>query len=350
MKLKLVAFAVAAAAASAVSAQTANVTLYGVLDTYVESARVSGGAATAVRGSTLRMSAGGLSGSRWGLRGSESLGGGMNAIFTLEGGFGSDTGALGQSNFNAANGPVIGRLFGRRAFVGLSGGFGQVTLGRDYAPNFWVQCNSDDSFGGCLTSWSFVGNAMTGFANSLRQDNQLSYKTPNMGGLTSQVAWAFGESSVGTSAGRTFGMNVEYKAGPLYLGAGYSDQKNPAGTASNKQTLIGATYNAGVVYVGGTYAQHKTDTGGKVKALAASGTVPMGASRLGLQFGQAKSGSAKARSLAFIAENDLSKRTTVYGAVAQIKNDGLAVGTGGATPAGLGQTGRSLAVGLRHRF
>jgi predicted porin len=340
MKLKLVAFAVAAAAAGAVSAQTANVTLYGVLDTYVESARVSGGAATAVRGSTLRMSSGGLSGSRWGFRGSESLGGGMNAIFTLEGGFNSDVGTMAQG----------GRLFGRRAFVGLSGGFGQVTLGRDYAPNFWVQCNSDDSFGGCLTSWSFVGNAITGFANSLRQDNQLSYKTPNMGGLTSQVAWSFGESSAGTSAARTFGLNVEYKAGPLYLGAGYSDQKNAAGSASDKQTILGATYNAGVAYVGATYAQHKTVTGAKVKAYAASGTIPMGASRLGLQLGQAKSGSAKARSVAFIAENDLSKRTTVYGAFGQTKNDGLAVGTGGAAPAGLGQTGRSLAVGLRHRF
>ncbi len=340
MKLKLVAFAVAAAAAGAVSAQTANVTLYGVLDTYVESARVSGGAAALTnRGSTLRMSAGGLSGSRWGVRGSESLGGGMNAIFTLEGGFNSDVGSLGQG----------GLLFGRRAFVGVTGGFGQVTLGRDYAPNFWVQCNSDDSFGGCLTSWSFVGNAMTGFANSLRQNNQLSYKTPNMGGLTSQVAWSFGESAVGTNAGRTFGFNVEYKAGPLYAGVGYSDQKNAAGTASDKQTIVGATYNAGVVYVGGTYAQHKTTTGAKVKAYALSGTVPVGASRLGLQLGQAKSGAAKARSVAFIAENDLSKRTTVYGAFGQSKNSGLSVGMGGATPL-LDQTGRSLAVGLRHRF
>ena len=128
MNKKLVALAVSAVAAGAASAQTANVTLYGVLDTYLASERVSAQGTTPSVSVTV-LNAGGLSGSRWGLRGSESLGGGMNAIFNLENGFDSSTGGLNQG----------GRLFGRRAFVGLNGGFGQVQVGRDYSPNFWVQ-------------------------------------------------------------------------------------------------------------------------------------------------------------------------------------------------------------------
>ena len=58
--------------------------------------------------------------SRWGLRGSEDLGNGLKAVFTLESGFGSDNGALQQG----------GRAFGRKAFVGLSGSWGKVTQGR----------------------------------------------------------------------------------------------------------------------------------------------------------------------------------------------------------------------------
>ena len=213
MNKKLVALAVSAVAAGAASAQTANVTLYGVIDTYVASERVSAQGTTPSTSVTV-LNAGGLSGSRWGLRGSESLGGGMSAIFTLENGFDSSTGGLNQG----------GRLFGRRAFVGLNGGFGQVQVGRDYSPNFWVQLNSDDTFGGGLTGFSAVANLGGFFANTLRQDNQIQYITPNMGGLTARAAWAFGEVAGGTNRGRTFGANVEYKNGPIYAGVGFREK------------------------------------------------------------------------------------------------------------------------------
>ena len=109
MNKKLVALAVSAIAAGAASAQTANVTLYGVVDTYLANIRSNNGGK-----SVTVLDAGGLSGSRWGLRGSESLGGGLNAVFTLENGFDSSNAGLGQG----------GRLFGRQAYVGLTGGFG----------------------------------------------------------------------------------------------------------------------------------------------------------------------------------------------------------------------------------
>ncbi len=352
MNKKLVAFAVSAVVAGAASAQTANVTLYGVVDTYIASERVSGVTTRLANGTSVVtpsssvsvVNAGGLSGSRWGLRGSESLGGGLNAIFTLEGGFDSSTGGLAQG----------GRLFGRRAFVGLNGGFGQVQVGRDYAPNFWVQLNSDDTFGGGLTGFSAVANLGEFYANTLRQDNQIQYITPNMGGLTGRVAWAAGESTVGTSAGRTFGAAVEYKNGPIYAGIGFSDLKNAAGTASRKQFIVGASYNFGVAYVGATYMENKSETGSKTKPLVASVTVPFGATRLGVQVAQSKNGSAKAQTLGLVVDHDLSKRTTAYAFAGQAKNKGLSNIFDGNTAANLaavnGQKSSAFGVGIRHRF
>ena len=343
MNKKLVALAVSAVAAGAVSAQTANVTLYGVIDTYIASERVSAAGRTPSTSVTV-LNAGGLSGSRWGLRGSESLGGGMNAIFTLENGFDSTTGGLNQG----------GRLFGRRAFVGLNGGFGQVQVGRDYSPNFWVQLNSDDSYGGGLTGLSAVANLGAFYANTLRQDNQVQYITPNMGGLTARVAWALGEVAGGTNRGRTFGANVEYKNGPIYAGVGFSDLKNAAGSASQKQFIIGASYNFGVAYVGATYMENKSETGSKTKPIVASVTVPFGASRIGFQVAQSKNGSAKASTFGLIAENDLSKRTTAYAFGCQAKNKGLVNVCDGNTALNTatvnGQKSSAFGLGIRHRF
>src|ERR1700738_1089878 len=101
-----------------------SVTLYGLIDaglTYVTNERV--GTTGTTGHSNFAMTDGSINRSRWGLRGSEDLGGGLKAIFTLENGFTIKNGALGQNS----------RMFGRQAFVGLaSDQFGTVTLGRQY--------------------------------------------------------------------------------------------------------------------------------------------------------------------------------------------------------------------------
>lgn len=337
MNKKLLALALSAIAAGAASAQTANVTLYGIVDTYVASERRTGASVTVVQ-------SGGISGSRWGMRGSESLGGGMNAVFVLEGGFAADTGALGQG----------GLLFGRQAYVGLNGGFGSVTVGRQYAPSFYVQCNADDSFGGCLTAWSAVANMNGFYANTLRPNNAVIYATPNMGGVTAALMWSAGESTVSTSAGRTLGANLQYKNGPLYAGLGYSDQKNALATASDKHISFGATYNFGVAYAGIFYAENKSQTGVKSKPLVGSVTVPFGAARLGLQLAQVKTGSVKATSAALLGEYDLSKRTNVYAIFSQCKDKGVRCtadgNTGAITTLASGNSSSAFGLGIKHKF
>lgn len=107
--------AVSLLALAAGAAQAQNVTLYGLVDTGVERLdNVGAGEHDVYRMPTIA----GSFASRWGMRGSEDLGGGLKAIFTLESGFAADSGAFQQG----------GRIFGRQLFVGLQGGWGSITM------------------------------------------------------------------------------------------------------------------------------------------------------------------------------------------------------------------------------
>src|ERR1700744_2506519 len=121
MKKTILATAVLGSISLSAHAQS-SVTLYGLIDagiSYVNNAR-----AGTSHDNLVKYDDGVASGSRWGLRGTEDLGGGLKAIFVLESGFNSGNGTLGQG----------GALFGRQAFVGLArDGVGSVTFGRQYS-------------------------------------------------------------------------------------------------------------------------------------------------------------------------------------------------------------------------
>ena len=126
MNKKLVAVAVAGllAAPLAAQAQTANVTLYGRLNLTLEG--VSGSqtqaAGTSAPGQNVNRTVYRVSSnsSRLGVRGSESLGGGLSAIFQIESSINGDSGG--------------GTLAGRETFVGLQGTWGTVKIGNFLAP------------------------------------------------------------------------------------------------------------------------------------------------------------------------------------------------------------------------
>jgi predicted porin len=376
MKLKLLALAVGGLMAGAVSAQSANVTLYGVVDTFIANERSSGSGAVGSRSSMI-VEPGGLSGSRWGLRGSESLGGGLNAVFVAEGGILSDTGGSAQG----------GLLVGRQVFVGLNGGFGSFTMGRQYSPLFSVLCEVD--IDGCST-FSVVSNHYIGLPGALRINNSLLYTTPNMGGFTVSAMWGAGETTT-TSGGRTLSLNAQYKAGPLYAALGYADVKNAGATASVGRTAIAALgFDAGVAKLTASYLENKntlrgtnlaapslanTPTG-KFKGYQIGASVPFGATTLILNAGQGKVGPAKQTLFNIGADHSLSKRTTAYFRYASADNNGAhiigaitpgtpATATTPATPdvpvylggftgkppiTGRGSDKRIIALGVRHRF
>ncbi|HKT92065.1 MAG TPA: porin, partial [Paraburkholderia sp.] len=162
-KLALMLLPVPLSMLAPVAQAQSSVTLYGVIDEafqFVHNADAEGN-------NLYRMQGGNLQGSRWGLKGTEDLGGGLKAIFQLESGFDINSGTSLQS----------GRLFGRQAFVGLTHQqYGTVTLGRQYDPvvDMVQPLTADNYWGSTFATPGDVDNN----DNSSRTNNAIKYLSP----------------------------------------------------------------------------------------------------------------------------------------------------------------------------
>ncbi|MEA3130978.1 MAG: hypothetical protein QOF46_2773, partial [Paraburkholderia sp.] len=174
MKKSLLALAALGAFAGVAHAQS-SVTLYGIIDEGFNINTNSGGK------HLYNLSSGVLQGSRWGLRGTEDLGGGLKAIFVLENGFDVNNGKLGQG----------GLMFGRQAYVGLSSQFGTVTLGRQYdsVVDYVGPLEAGDQWGGYIAAHP---GDIDNFNNAYRTNNTVKYTSANYGGLTFGGTYSFG--------------------------------------------------------------------------------------------------------------------------------------------------------------
>lgn len=200
MKKSLVALAVIAA--SGASFAQSSVTVYGVIDASL--ARVT---ATGAASQTLMLS-GAVATSVFGFKGSEDLGGGLKANFKLEQSFNVDSGAAG----------AVGAAFGREAWVGFSGGFGEVKLGK-------VSSAFNDAEGG---AGAVFGSGVVGpigvafesdFQETGRPSNTIFYATPTFGGFSGAVSYSLDEKAATGLEVKSLG--VTYAAGSLYVGGGY---------------------------------------------------------------------------------------------------------------------------------
>jgi predicted porin len=208
-----------------------SVTLYGILDagvTYVNNA------ATATGHSSLVKYGDGVSqGSRWGMKGSEDLGGGLRAIFTLEGGFSTGDGTASQG----------GALFGRQAYVGLSkDGVGSLTFGRQYSFST-DYLGGNYSMGGLTAAGNYAYHINdVDQLTSSRINNSVKFSSANFSGLTFGALFGFsnqtdfagsptttagGTTTQGSSSTYSFGAN--YAQGPFGIGAAYTNIRFPNG-------------------------------------------------------------------------------------------------------------------------
>lgn len=241
MKKALLALAAgAASAASGAALAQSNVTLYGIVDAGVEViSNVPAGSTSG--GTAVRMNSGNLSGSRWGLRGTEDLGGGLKGVFVLESGFDIDNGTSAQG----------GRLFGRNAYVGLQGNFGGITLGRQQNALYDLFGAYDPMGVGPRYSLNSVDSLFNG-----RADNAVKY-TGKFGGLTATGFYSFGRDNNGevpgeAKVGRNFGGGLAYSAGGFSIGTAY-DQFQGGTVAlqdrAAKRWAVGTSYAFGAAKV-----------------------------------------------------------------------------------------------------
>ncbi|UCF25754.1 MAG: porin [Ralstonia sp.] len=261
-RLRCLALAALALASGAASAQS--VTLYGLIDTgieYVSHANANGNGLVRIPAVT------GTLPSRWGLRGTEDLGNGIQAVFMLESGFNTNTGTSGQG----------GRLFGRQAWVGLASDYGTVTLGRQYSMVFLSLADAD-----VLGPSQYAIGSLDAYIPNARTDNTVAYKG-TFGGLTVGATYSFGRDAAGgvpasgTCAGqqagsasscRTVSAMVKYDAATFGMAGAFEEQRGGTGATA--------------FFFNGSAPIPFADAGDKDRRIVANGYVKLGGAKLGV--------------------------------------------------------------------
>ena len=335
MKKSLIALAVLAASGAAMA--QSSVTLYGVADVAV----------TYVNGNDnwTGLSSGANKTSRLGFRGVEDLGGGLKANFVLEGGFNLDAG-----DGKSGGATDSGFQFKRQSTVGLAGNFGEVRLGRELTAAYNATARYD-VFGsvGIAHSqlWDEDGKTRVTrtfddryhYTTNQRVSNAITYVSPDFSGFKVAANYGFGEVAGKNSDGRYFGGGLTYDNGPLSLGLGAERMNKGDGAAMQAQASnditawsLGGSYDLGVAKLLAAYRQSTakdvailgatSDLKNRGYMLAVTAPVGPGLVRAAYNRYEAKFDGEKGVTdqfgLGYVY--NLSKRTSVYGTYAYIKN------------------------------
>jgi predicted porin len=321
MKRTVLALALAAAMPAVAQAQT-NITLNGSIDVAIESLNddANGGQ------SDVKVSNGVWAGSRLAVVGSEDLGGGLKGIFNIEHRFSPDTGTVTSGS----------TFWAGQAWVGLQGGFGTVRLGRQYTP-LRRALEPGDTTG---FSWYNNGDALAGITT--RFNNDVSYQSPNLGGVTIHAAYAAGEDDSDDRLGDAVAIGGVGRYGPFQFGLGY--QRIDAGdTGVDDTKQLGASVGAkfGAFGVGAEYAQNEV-AGNKRKAVFLSGSMAVGQGTVYLTLTRDDQGTdLDDDGLGLTYSHGLSKRTYVYASLGYNRIE---------QPSGDDLKARAVALGVRHFF
>jgi predicted porin len=302
MKKSLIAAAVVGAFA-APAAMAQNVSMYGTFDSAYK-VTDSGGASAG------NLASGTISTSVIGFKGTEDLGGGLKVMFDLQGSLGANTGEVGTSQAVTVSMSTAGavtstgtagnsEIFNREAWIGLSGAFGTVKLGKtDVAGTQGI-----DGLASALGNLNDMSSSI-----GKDQDNVVQYTTPTMNGLTAQVGFVNTASGTTSGASDITSYMVSYAAGPLKAAVGQSTQNGS--TVDNKEVQAAAQYDFGVAKVG-VATQRISGTSDKKENLVGV-WVPLGN---GLELGASyakETGNGNIKESGIALTKAMSKRTSVY--------------------------------------
>ncbi|RAR48258.1 putative porin [Paraburkholderia unamae] len=357
-------------ATGAAMADPSSVTLYGVADSFLQYLNNGGNGSVSMR-------SGGNTGSMFGLRGTEDLGGGLKAQFVLENGY----------NINNGSGFVdTTAMFYRQAWVGLShDAYGSLTFGRQYEPSFRIIYPSDPFRANEILSPLAAGvlavdrNTLSTQYIAGRASNSILYQSPVLGGVQLNAMYAFA-SSITQPAVATMGnildLSVSYSGYGLFAGFGYQYQHSGfeavpglpvALTLADTEHFSAAlTYRIGIVNLMANYSYNRAKAVPE-RSLAAT----LGTSR---SYNLAEAGAtiqATSADLFEIAgiersvrgvddgtwgiqagyDHSISKRTNLYMRVGYMKNHGAGTMSWPGVSVTAAGTSQTLAViGMTHRF
>jgi len=312
-----------------------------------------------------------LSTSRWGLRGTEDLGGGLAAKFNLESELAIDTGVAGSTVNSAGANLSPNPLFNRAANIELDkAGVGSLNIGRRNRLEYDLVVALDPFGGANIVSFTRVGYIAGGAipTGDARVSDSVTVKSATFNGFSVSAQQSFGEQAGNTTAYKQTAYGVQYSAGNLMVAGTYA-KNNGATTEDHNTTLYGATYNFGFAKVHAAHIEReKASSGIKTKVDMIGAVVPVTAQiNLIGNYMSIKNSSttlptvatfhspttgANADAFGLGATYALSKRTTAYVLYGNVDNEGGAkVYTSNLfTAPGQNTNTTSYAVGVRHTF
>lgn len=368
MKKSLIAFAVLGAFAASASAQS-SVTIYGIID----AAAVYTTNQNAAGDKKVSMDAGQLLTSRWGIKGSEDLGGGLKANFNLEGTLFNDTGGAGVGfggNVYNQTGTSTS-LFDRLSWVGLSGDFGSVTLGRnnilgvdsvglaDPISLAHAGSNPNVMFSALNSGGLFGGFGTNQGGTALRQNNSIKYLTPMFSGFGAAAMYGFGEKAGDTAASSYTGVSGYFTDGKSGVALAYAELKDFTGTGKLTQWGGGGKLAMDPVTFRLTYAQTEVNSSAivainnrKIAVLGAGADFSLSPTTTltGAYYDSKRSGNAagsiKVDQFIGLGKYAFSKRTTAYASFTHSKADKTLLDPAQAAAAVVAGGGSAAAAGL----
>ncbi|MFJ1300636.1 porin [Pseudomonadota bacterium AL_CKDN230030165-1A_HGKHYDSX7] len=348
------------AAASATAAAQSSVALYGRLNTAMEYAWTGGDQA---QSSSARMT---NNRSVFGLRGAESLGDGLSAIFQIESGIAPNTGN--------------GQIASRNTRVGLDSPYGTLFLGHWHTAYTESTMKLDPYYATTAGYMALIGNGSAASTSNIentssfdrRQKNSLHYRSPQWRGWSGGFSWGLPQERMTTPRDpQLFSWSASYQQDGLDLIMAYELHRNYQVANSHDDAIkFGLSYTFASTRLNLVYEQlrYQTATGDLArKGYYASVVQKLGSGSLTAAVGLAANGTGESRqtvgnvksgagtgAVQFTLgyEQPLSKRTSVYGYYSRINNRSqaaydFAINELGVTPGGRAQT---VALGLKHQF
>ncbi len=338
MHKQLITLAMAGLVAGPAVAQS-QVTIYGIADVGVGYGKAGDTTFTGVTDGV-------LSGPRFGLKGAEDLGNGLSAVFVLEQGYSVGTGAPSSTS----------RQFHRQAWVGIKGGFGTISLGRQYAPGYGYTGRLSSAVpGSVFNSQAFLTNAIPGATmhpgSDARWNNAVRYRFGGKTGLAAEAIYSFQDTQSGDD--RTdddkLGVGAIYGGGTFAAGLAYHRSKR---TDDNLDEIyVGGSFDLGAVELFASYQTAREDNGVDASVAYFGAAAPVGSGQVVFDIAKLtddENDDNDSTSVSFGYTHGLSKRTTVYALANRTMNDDNASRGVFAREAGEGST--SLGFGLRHAF
>lgn len=238
-----------------------------------------------------------------GIKGSQDVATGIKVNFQLESG-----GITSNGEVNPG-----GAFFSRQAWLGFSGGFGEVRLGKQDSVPYQTMLGFD--FNGGANAASAQANA--GVAPWLpgRQARALQYLSPNRNGFKAQVGFVPEGKVVGDKS--TYSVGVNYTAGPIALGLSAETARSTLAGADASFASVAGSYDFGVAKIMAGYA----DGGTQAKGVSLGVVAPVAGFNLGMNY--SKNSDTQAVATELFVNREVFKNTFAYFDYGNVDKDAM---------------------------